>query len=281
MILGTVRELWRYPVKSMRGERLDVTEISERGITGDRVYAVRDLETGKIASAKQVRLWGRLLQCAAHTDRSSGAVSITLPDGGVVTMGQDDVDVALCALTGRRVALVDAAPESPEIERYWPDVDGLALRDTVTSNVIGRGAPPGTFFDYAPLHLLTTATLAALAAHYPSGQIDARRFRPNLVIEVNDEARGFVENDWVGRTLLIEGKLRLHVSNPTPRCVVPTQPQGELVQDLGILRAIAAHNRPPVPALDDARVPCLGVYAAVEQGGVVRRGDAVQFVDVN
>ena len=184
MVVGVVREVWRYPVKSMRGELLDMAEIGERGVSGDRVYAVRDLETGKIASAKQVRLWGRLLQCAARTDPSSGAVSITLPDGEVALAGRDDADGALCALTGRRVALVDVAPESPEIERYWPDVDGLALRDTVTSNVIGRGAPPGTFFDYAPLHLLTSATLTALAALYPEGQVDARRFRPNLVIEL-------------------------------------------------------------------------------------------------
>jgi uncharacterized protein YcbX len=197
----------------------------------------------------------------------------------VVTIGRDDVDGALCALTGRRVALVDVAPETPEIERYWPDIDGLALRDAVTSNVIGRGAPPGTFFDYAPLHLLTTATLAALAALYPSGHVDTRRFRPNLVVELPEEARGFVENDWVGRTILVGRELRLRISNPSPRCVVPTLPQGELAQDLGILRAIAAHNRPPVPALDGDAVPCLGVYVSIERGGVATVGDAVQFAD--
>src|SRR5690349_6653056 len=115
MIVGTVREVWRYPVKSMRGERLEAARISERGIAGDRVYAVRDLETGKIASAKHPRLWGSLLQCVARTCLPSGAVCITLPDGQQLTTGQDDVDGALAALTGRAVKLVDAAPEQPEI----------------------------------------------------------------------------------------------------------------------------------------------------------------------
>jgi uncharacterized protein YcbX len=282
--VGTIAELWRYPVKSMRGERLAQARVSERGVDGDRIYAVQDGETGKIASAKHPRLWDMLLQCAARYNDAEGAVAITLPSGQQVSSGQNDVEAALSALTGRVARLTRSVPQRAEIERYWPDVDGLApsetVRETVTANELGLGAPGRTFFDYAPLHVLTTATLTTLSALHPSGQVDSRRFRPNLMIAtLPDMGNGFVENDWVGRRLLIGSSLRLRVSNPTPRCVVPTLSQAQLPADIDILRAIAAHNRPPVPALDNALRPCLGIYAAVERSGIVRVGDTVRIAD--
>lgn len=275
MLLGRVRDLWRYPVKSMRGELLHTAQASERGIAYDRGYALLDVDTGKIASAKRPRLWGHLLQCQARVISPDGTVCIVLPDGQELLASQDAANARLSALIGRSVRLVQTPPPAPEIERYWPDVDGLLLRDTVTSGRIGRGAPDGTFFDYAPLHLMTTATLAHLQALYPRGQVDPRRFRPNLVIETPDDIRGFVENDWVGRTLAIGAEVRLRVTNPSPRCVVPTLPQGELMEDIDILRAVAEHNRPAAPALDGKRLPSLGVYASVERGGVIRAGDTI------
>lgn len=278
MLLGRLRELWRHPVKSMRGEPLHAAQVSERGLAYDRGYALLDLETGKIASAKRPRMWGRLLQCRARVVSAQGAVSIVFPDGQELLAIQDDADARLSALTGRSVRLARTPPPAPEIERYWPNIDGLLLRDTVTSGRIGQDAPDGTFFDYAPLHLMTTATLARLQALYPRGQVDPRRFRPNLVIETSDDMRGFVENDWVGRTLAIGAEVRLRVTDPSPRCVVPTLPQGELAEDIGILRAVAEHNRPAVPALDGARLPSLGVYATIERGGVIRTGDAVMDI---
>jgi len=275
MLLGRVRDLWRYPVKSMRGEPLHAAQVSERGVAYDRSYALLDQETGKIASAKRPRLWGRLLQCQARVVSADGAVRIVLADGQELLASQDDAGAQLSALTGRAVHLVRTPPPAPEIERYWPDVAGLLLRDTVTSVRIGQGAPAGTFFDYAPLHLMTTATLAHLQALYPRGQVDPRRFRPNLVIEAPDGTRGFVENGWIGRTLQIGAEVRLRVTDPSPRCVVPTLPQGELAEDIGILGAVAEHNRPAVPALDGKQLPSLGVYASVERGGVIHTGDTV------
>ncbi len=275
MRVGSVRALWRYPVKSMRGERLTQASVSVRGIAHDRGYALLDQETGKIASAKRPRMWGRLLQCQAWFVTMDGVARIALPDGRELLTSQDDADGLLSALTERPVHMTRTPPESPEIERYWPDVDGLQLRDMVTSGRIGQGAPQGTFFDYAPLHLMTTATLDHLQALYPRGQVDPRRFRPNLVIETPDDIQGFAENEWVGRTFQIGAEVRLRITNPSPRCVVPTLPQSELAEDIGILRAVAQHNRPPVPTLDGARLPCLGVYASIERGGVIRSGDAV------
>lgn len=224
---------------------------------------------------------GCLLQCQARVVSEDGAVGITLADGRELLTGLDDVNAALSHMTRRPVRLVRTPLQVAEIERYWPDIDGLALRDMVTSGAIGQGAPSGTFFDYAPLHLLTTATLAHLRTLYPQGQVDAQRFRPNLVIAVPEEVRGFAENSWVGHTLQIGGDVRLRISNPVPRCVVPTLPQGELAADIGILRAVVQHNRPPVPALDGQRLPCLGVYASVERDGVICQGDAVRIADAN
>jgi uncharacterized protein YcbX len=118
MVVGTICELWRYPVKSMGGERLARARVSERGVDGDRIYAVRDGVTGKIASAKHPRLWEVLLQCAARYSDSGGAVAITLPSDQQVTGGQDDVEAALCTLTGHVVHLVHVVPERAEIERF-------------------------------------------------------------------------------------------------------------------------------------------------------------------
>ena len=286
MTVGTIASIWRYPVKSLRGETLDIVALGERGLMGDRAYALLDRATGKIGSAKLPRLWGKLLTCRAALlappspgdPHEAANVEITLPDGRRVTAGAAEADAALSALLGHAVALSSEPPAQPEIERYWPNVDGLALRDTVTSNEIGMGALRGTFFDYAPIHLLTTATLEHLRTLYPAGAIGVQRFRPNLVIATERGAEGFIENRWVGRTLGIGEEVRLRVTDPTPRCVVPTLPQPELPRDIGILKAVAAHNRPPIPALGGARQPCLGAYAVVEHGGVIHAGDPVRLL---
>lgn len=280
MTVATVGELWRYPVKSMRGEPLEQVDLTARGLVGDRAYALVDRETGKVASAKLPRRWGRLLECRAALEPGDPArLRVTLPDGRVVVSDVDDVEAALATLLQRDITLTTNPPAAPEIEREWPDIDGLMLRATVTSGPIALGAPTGTFFDHGPVHLLTSATLKSLRGLYPEGLIDARRFRPNLVLATPPEVEGFVEHDWVGRMLAVGDTVRLRVTDPSPRCVVPTLPQGDLPRDLGILRAVVAHSRRAIPALGGAAMPSLGVYAAVEQGGMVRRGDPVRVLD--
>jgi uncharacterized protein YcbX len=161
------------------------------------------------------------------------------------------------------VKLEGAFPEmrTATAEEYWPDIEGLDHRDTVTD----FGLPVGTFFDCAVVHLLTTATLDRLRALYPDGRFEVRRFRPNIVVETNGE-RDFVENAWIGRTLAIGGAVRLSITGPCPRCVMTTLPQGDLAKDKGILRTAAQHNRANV-----------GVYASVLQAGKVRRGDSLSL----
>jgi uncharacterized protein len=279
--IGSVVALWRYPVKSMMGEELNAAEVTMGGLLGDRAYALVDGSDGKVASAKNPRKWPGLFDfraALADAPRTGGTmppVRITLPDGTVVSSEQDDIDRILSTALKRRVAL-DAAerahqagPESAArdapaamAEEYWPDMDGLDHRDTVTE----FGLPQGTFFDAAFVHVLTTATLDRLRELYLQGRFEVRRFRPNIVVETAAGGTGFVENDWIGRTLAIGDAVRLSITGPCPRCVMTTLSQGDLPRDAGILRTAAQNNHANV-----------GVYASVLQGGEVRRGDSVSL----
>jgi uncharacterized protein YcbX len=261
--VGTIAALWRYPVKSMMGEELNVSLVTEHGLLGDRAFALVDKETDKVASAKEPRKWTRLFDFrAAYVEPPAGnglpPVRITLPDGMVVTNEEDDLDDILSRALGREVAFSASAPEEPSLEEYWPDIEGLDYRDTVTDEAM----PEGTFFDAAVVHVLTTGTIDRLRELYPGGRFETRRFRPNVVVAT--ESGDFVENDWVGRTLDLGDDVRLSVVKPCQRCVMTTLPQYDLPKDPGILRAAAQHNSTNV-----------GVYAAVVRGGAMGRGDRV------
>jgi uncharacterized protein YcbX len=278
--VGSITAIWRYPVKSMMGEELDASAVSEQGLLGDRAYALVDAETGKVASAKNPKRWPNLFQCHAalteppETARELPSVRITLPDGATVSSDDPQVDDVLSDVVGRRVRLERTAPAEAVFEEYWPDMEGVSPeghRDTVTDERLGAAAPPGTFFDLAPLGVLTTATLDRLAELYPQGRFDVRRFRMNLIVQA--DAEGFVENDWIGHTLAVGDGVSLPVILADPRCVMITLPQGDLPKDPGILRAAADHNRVEIPG--HGQYPCVGVYATVAAGGRVGRGDSV------
>jgi len=267
---ASVGALWRYPVKSMMGEELNAAEVTERGLVGDRQFAVVDASSGKVAGAKNPRKWGNFFDFrAAYVEPPERgaklpAVRLTLPDGTVVTSEQPDLPQVLSKALGREVAFAeaqhDAESSGAQAEEYWPDMEGLDYRDTVTEWEL----PAGTFFDLAVVHLLTTATIERLRALYPEGRFEVRRFRPNVVVATGPDRQGFVENDWIGQTLAIGDEVRLRITGPCPRCVMITLPQGDLPKDAGILRTAAQHNQANV-----------GVYADVVKGGTVRRGDDV------
>lgn len=265
---GTVAALWRYPVKSMQGEELTAADITLRGMAGDRGYAVIDAETGKVASAKNPKKWGRLFDCrallaSAHNQSGADPVQVLLPDGNWVTGGAPETDARLSALLRRPVRLARAVPAAPQLEEYWPDIPGRARQNTVTD----ESMPAGTFFDGALIHLITTATLDALRRLYPDGRFEMRRFRPNLVVASPSNEPRFVENEWIDRTLTIGNDLRLKVTGPCARCVMTTLPQGDLPEDTGILRTAVQHNHAAV-----------GVYATILAPGRISRGDRIQLV---
>ncbi|MCA1605382.1 MAG: MOSC domain-containing protein [Acidobacteria bacterium] len=277
---GSVVSLWRYPVKSMMGEEVNLSELTKRGLFGDRAWALIDASDGKVASAKNPRKWANLFEFSAHYTEAPEhggklpPVRIMLPDGTQVTSERGDVDEALSEAVGREVRLERREPGqeeilettfpnpwTPKLEEYWPDIEGLAHRDHVTDEAM----PEGTFFDLAMVHVLTTATLDRLRELYPEGRFEVRRFRPNIVVQPSDGRSRFVENEWIGKTLAIGDEVRLEVTGPCPRCVMTTLPQGDLPKDRGILRTAAKHNEVHV-----------GVYASVLQGGKIRKGDRVR-----
>jgi uncharacterized protein YcbX len=252
----------------MMGEELNSSHITERGLIGDRVYAIIDQQTGKVASAKNPRKWEKLFDFrAAFIDSLQTAdnippVRITLPDGRQIFSNQSEIDHTLSKVLGREVTLMKASLEKPSYEEYWPDIEGIAHREMVTDEAM----PSQSFFDVAVIHILTTSTINRLRELYPEGRFEVRRFRPNIVIESRSGQKDFIENLWVDKKLMIGEEVVLRVIAPCTRCVMITLPQGDLPKDLGILHTVARYNQ--VHA---------GVYASVEKGGIVRRGDIVQL----
>lgn len=263
---GSVAALWRYPVKSMRGEELDAADVTDRGLLGDRAYALVDVETGKVVSAKNPRKWPNLLEFRStfveppRSPSAMPAVRVTAPDGGTVATDDPGFDERVSALVGRAVRLSSSAGDSPRIEGYWPDFDFVESPDAFFEVKL----PPGTFFDGAVVHLLTTTTLETLRAARPDSRFELPRFRPNIVVELEDGGSGFPENDWAGHTLRIGDEVRLAISEPCPRCVMTTVSQGDLPRDPNVLKTVVQRNAGNV-----------GVLASVIRGGRIRRGDAV------
>jgi MOSC domain-containing protein len=289
--VGTVRAVWRFPVKSMAGEQLDAADVTPGGLIGDRAYAIVDRETGKVASAKHPKLWPDLLKCRAmlveepRTGDGVPPARLELADGSSVRSDAPDADDVLSRFFGREVELSAAADNGYTIDNWHPDeedYDPEGHRDEVVESTLGaavftsRGlpslVPEGAFFDVYPLSVLTTATLDRLGELEPELDFDLRRFRMNVIVDT--PASGFVENDWVGRSLAIGEDVRLRVALPDPRCVMPSLAQEGIERDPRILKAIATHNRID---LDGLRYPCAGVYAVADATGTIRKDDHVSL----
>lgn len=275
--LGTVAGIRRYPVKSMLGEELAAAELTVAGVRGDRGWALVDRETGKVASAKNPRLWRGLLTMAAAAD--GDAVRITLPGGGTVRSGDADADRVLSGLLGRPVTLTDVPPADAVLDRAVPEevlAAGVTAEVPVEESLMGAGSPPGTFVDFAPVHLIGTATLDAIGAASPRGVVEAVRYRPNLIVRT--DGPGYGENDWAGRDVAIGDEVVLRMMVPTPRCAIPTLEHGDLPRDPAALRVPAERNRVE-PLAGMGPRPCAGVYAQVLRPGRIRQGDPLRLLE--
>jgi len=216
--VGTVRALWRFPVKSMLGEELEAVDLGEGGVVGDRAYAIVDRETGKVASAKHSKLWPDLLKCRAvfvdppRPGEEIPPAGLELANGSSVQSDDADVNAVLSRFFGREVELSSAAQNGYTIDQYHPDeenYDPEGHRDEVVEAGLGaaffneRGLPSAvpedSFFDLFPLSVLTTSTLDYLGELEPESRFDVRRFRMNVIVDT--EGSGILENDWVGRKL--------------------------------------------------------------------------------
>lgn len=288
--VGSIAVLWRFPVKSMTGERIEQAEVTGKGLLGDRAYALIDSATGKVVSAKSVRLFPGVLNCQAvfveppRPGSELPPVRITLPDGASVTSDSGDVNSMLSAHFGREVTLARSAPDDFTIDQYHPDladVDPSGHRDTVVEQKLGSAffaeaglaspVPAGSFFDLFPVSVLTTSTLKQLNKLQPQSRIDERRFRMNVIIGAKDA--GFVENRWIGHTLALGDAVRLTIALPDPRCVMTTLPQDDLPEDTDVLRTLFRHNKIQVGEV--GQFPCAGVYAVITAPGTIRLGDPV------
>jgi uncharacterized protein YcbX len=288
--VGTVGALWRFPVKSMLGEELDEVDVDEGGIVGDRAFALVDVETGKVASAKHPKVWPDLLRCRAayiappRVDEPLPPVRIELADGTSVMSDAPEVDPVLSRFFGREVRLARAAPENFTIDQYHPDqehLDPQGHRDEVTETKLGNALfnevgmpsplPAGSFLDVFPVSVITTSALDHLGELQPGSTFDVRRFRMNVIVAT--PAEGFVENSWIGGAIGVGERVKLAVPVPDPRCVMTTVAQEGLERDPQVLKALAQHNR-----LDFAGAglyPCAGVYAVVASSGTIHTGDPV------
>jgi hypothetical protein len=256
-LVGTVQTLWRYPVKSMLGDSPQRLDVEARGIRGDRAYALWDHDSGRVASAKNPRLWQGLLGYRARF-LEEPVPSAPLPpvligpqqgDGAAeLCSGDTDVGAFFSELFGRRVSLLDTPPDGASLDQYWPPVEGRAFQDETNALEL----PAGTFFDACPIHAITTATLERLRQLEPQRDFAVERFRPNLLIRTPEGAEGFVEETWSGGC---------------PRCVVTTLAQGSLGEDLEILRATARHNG-----------VVAGIRLSVVTPGSVAVGDTVRLL---
>ncbi len=271
--------VWRYPVKSMSGEPLEAVFVSKRGLTGDRAYALVDEANRTVGSAKNAKRFGELLKwqvrffATPEPNAPAPPVVMTLPDGRELVSSDSATASQLADMFGPHVSLVSSAPEGLMMQIAAGTLGGKFA--ATTEIPVSGGAPPGTLFNYSPVHLITTSTLQKLQSAYPDGRFAIERFRPNFVVDC--EAAGFPENAWVGRELAVGPEVRLRLTIPCPRCVVPTLPRRDLPPDPEILRTIASENR--IHLGDFGNLPCAGVYAEVVREGNVRRGDSLRLIE--
>lgn len=285
-----IAEIYRYPVKSMGGERLAGTFLGSAGLPGDRAWALRDEVSGGLTGAKKhARLMNLNAQFLAEPDAEtpSPEVRITGSEGLDVSSASGDVDARLSAALGHPVSLWPLLP-ADRLDHYRREAaaPGTDL-DTALRELFGRTpdeplpdltrfpsllatyhSPPGTYFDACPLLIMTRSSLDALTRGAAAGGIDARfdvrRFRPNLLLET--DAQGFVENAWDGRRLRIGGA-EVQVEMPCPRCIMTTHGFADLPRDPRVMRALVRCNEGN-----------LGVYASVVKPGPVAEGDRVEVL---
>ena len=273
-MIGKVSALARYPVKSMLGEQLGELHFTERGAIGDRAYALRELATRQIASAKK---FPRLFEFRATCDSAPAAgrtspVTIELPDGRMIHAEDADASELISAALGRKVSLERATTARGEhagidpatlfadvpVEKVFPGLTADTLPDHFALE-------KESFFDSAVMHVIASGTLrhmAKLAA--PGSDFDPRRFRPTIFVDTGERDDAFIEDEWIGGTLEVGDSVRIVAMRPALRCVMTTHPQEDLPRDYTILRTAAFHHRANV-----------GVFASIGAPGRVRVGDPV------
>ena len=275
--VGTIQTIFRHPVKSMLGETLESARVTEQGLEGDRAFGLIDKETGKLASAKLPLKWGQLFHIESKL-LGSGEIEFLFQDGSTATSSDANIEERLAKAVGREVKLSGSAVSSKQIDVELTGHEGIGDSGKVLDFELPGTADAERFFDSGVFNVLTTAALKKLGELYPEGNFDARRFRPNLVVDTGEES-GFPEDNWIGRRLKIGSELEIEVVEATGRCVMTTLDQPGLAKDPGIMKAIVEHHSLPHPRRD-VLAPSVGVHTKIVTPGVIRVGDVVEILDL-
>ncbi|HEV2830095.1 MAG TPA: MOSC N-terminal beta barrel domain-containing protein [Pyrinomonadaceae bacterium] len=308
MLIGTVEQIWRYPVKSMAGQRLSQCTVGSLGLPGDRGWAIKDEIKSEVKTGTRIPL---LMQCSSAyaqepSDENIPHVIITFPDGSSVASDDSEINARLSAVLGRQVRLWPRQPASnkehyrrpgaaarviapltnvPGFRALLPTLTKLPNLDATLRAAFSRTpdepipdisklpkelfeftSPLGTYFDAFPIHVLTTASLAAMRRSNPAADWDVRRFRPNFFVKTVDGVEGLVESEWAGKSLRI-GSVEVKCEMPAVRCGMTTNAQAGLAKDNSVLRTIVKEAQQN-----------LGVYASVTGAGQVSEGDQVELL---
>lgn len=281
LLVGTVEALFRYPVKSMQGERLDAAQVGPMGLVGDRAFAVREPQ-GRVLTAKRTKeLLGWSASFGEGANPGDRSPLITAPDGETFDATDETASARLSEQLGRDV-IVERAGTSGEA---FGELDADTIFAGIPADQVLEGKPrqlpagadryglaTGTFFDSAHLHLLATGTLEHLGSLIgEDADTNVRRFRPNMLIRTDDGVtglaeEGWVEDAWMGHRLRI-GAVEVSQIWPTLRCVMTTVAQAGMARDLRVLKTIVREHDTDLGAFATASVP-----------GQVRVGDPVVLI---
>ncbi|MDX1496251.1 MAG: MOSC N-terminal beta barrel domain-containing protein [Salinisphaeraceae bacterium] len=291
MQVGTIKEIWRFPVKSMFGERVSAAQIESAGFADDRTWAIRDDETNEIATGRRIPKL-MMLKARYLSEPSTGfgpaaqsRVEVEFPDGRRINSDDPYASAILSMFLGKRVTLIQrpaardkkpyrlTQPMSPSEIRYVlgmkaddPDPDFSSFSLKVLATLSKYTTPPGAFYDVYPLHFITTAALDNMNAIYPEGNFCPERYRPSFVIETDPELQGIVENEWRGRNLRV-GDAVIRCNHPTIRCSMPGTAQPGIHKDPKVPLTVMQHAGQH-----------LGAYATPRSRAQIQVGDTVELI---
>ncbi|MFT4987295.1 MAG: hypothetical protein ACI9BK_000062 [Acidimicrobiales bacterium] len=235
----SVSEIWRYPIKSVGGERVSVATVTDLGVLGDRAWGIFDVDTGTVLTAR--RTPALLFASAALTGAD---VALTLPDGTAVNSADDTCNEQLSAWLDRPVELRAAGADGGTYE--------VPLDFENDENWVSWQGPGGAWHD-------SKASRISLVSRDTLRDWDQRRFRANVILN------GAGEDDLIGVHIDL-GTTELDVRKAIDRCVIVTRPQPGLERDLDVLRTINAE-----------RSTSLSIGALVVTEGTISEGDAIRL----
>ena len=259
-LIGKVDSLWRYPVKSMRGEELDEMFAGYAGVYGDRVFAF----TSSLSPRGFPFFTGRdQRQMIRYRARFRNPEKAARP-----------INLAEAESSGANPISANASELMIEVET--PDgktiaIDDPALIDNLRANIDGKHElkllrSDKAITDCRPLSIFALQSAKKLGEETGTN-VDKRRFRANVYVDLTNAA-GFAENEFVGKRLRIGSKVVVSVLERDPRCMMITLDPDTAEKTPAILKQVA-----------QAHEGMAGVYGAVLMEGMIRKGDSVELID--